>query len=88
MHQVRVPRARLGVYENRARAHLSPIGTRVANALAIKGLREHFAVLAGDSLTVSAGRPYVRVTGAVNAPVAVPYVAYMDIEYYTEATGG
>lgn len=42
----------------------------------------------GDEINVPLYAPIVQVTGAVNSPVAVAYVAGRDISYYIQAAGG
>ena len=64
------------------------IGVSLNSVLKNRKSRDNLVVLAGDSIFVSTYRPYVKVTGAVNSPVAVAYVPGRDINYYVLAAGG
>ena len=64
------------------------IGVDLHSVLKDRRSRDNFVVLPGDSIVVSTYRPYVKVTGAVNSPVAVAYVPGRDVGYYVAAAGG
>jgi polysaccharide biosynthesis/export protein len=64
------------------------IGVNLPSVLRNSRSRDNFALEAGDSIEVGAHKPYVRVTGAVNSPVAVAYVPGARLDYYLAAAGG
>ncbi len=64
------------------------IGVNLPAVLKDARSKDNFVVQAGDSILVSAFKPYVRVMGAVNAPVSVAYVPGKNLDYYINAAGG
>jgi protein involved in polysaccharide export with SLBB domain len=64
------------------------IGVNLPEVMKDGKSKDNFVIQAGDSIVVSAYRPYVRVGGAVNSPVSVAYVPGRSIDYYINAAGG
>ncbi len=64
------------------------IGVNLPEVLKNSRSKDNFIVQAGDSIVVSAYKPYVRVSGAVNSPVAVAYVRGANLDYYIRGAGG
>jgi polysaccharide export outer membrane protein len=77
-----------GLIFRRAADSAGRIGVNLPSVLSNRRSRDNFIVAPGDSLIVNNYRPYVKVQGAVNSPVAVAYVPGMDIGYYISAAGG
>jgi polysaccharide biosynthesis/export protein len=50
--------------------------------------RDNLILVDRDSIVIPTYNAVVRVTGAVNADAALPYVKNRDIEYYIRAAGG
>lgn len=64
------------------------IGVNLRDVMKNSRSKDNFTVQAGDSIIVSAFKPYVRVTGAVNSPVSVAYIRGESVLYYVRAAGG
>jgi len=80
-------------YLQRARLFRVQDGAGQANIvleqeLEVPGSRVDVMVQPGDSLHVPEYNPTVRVEGAVNTPVSVPYQEGASLGYYVENAGG
>jgi len=64
------------------------IGVNLPEVLHDSRSRDNIALEAGDSIAIGPHKPYVRVSGAVNSPVAVAYVPGAALDYYISAAGG
>jgi protein involved in polysaccharide export with SLBB domain len=64
------------------------IGVNLPEVLRDGRSRDNFTLEAGDSIVIGAHKPYVRVIGAVNSPLAVAHVSGADLGYYIAAAGG
>lgn len=64
------------------------IGVNLPAVMRNANSKDNFVMQAGDSIVVSAYKPYVRVSGAVNSPVSVAYMPGKDIDYYVRSAGG
>jgi protein involved in polysaccharide export with SLBB domain len=68
--------------------HVGRVGVDIQRAMADPKNRANIIVEDGDSIYVPPFTGIVRIAGAVNAPVAVSYIAGKDINYYVNAAGG
>jgi len=64
------------------------IGVDLPQVLRNSRSPENIALVPGDSIAIGAHKPYVRVAGAVNSPIAVAYVKGAALDYYISAAGG
>ena len=64
------------------------IGVDLRSILKNRKARDNFVLERGDSVEVATYKPYVKVTGAVNSPVAAAYIPGASMEYYIAAAGG
>jgi polysaccharide export outer membrane protein len=64
------------------------IGVDLPEVLRNSRSPENIALVPGDSIAIGAHKPYVRVAGAVNSPIAVAYVRGAALDYYISAAGG
>jgi protein involved in polysaccharide export with SLBB domain len=77
-----------GVFFYRRNNNLGRIGIDLPRVLRDASHNDNLILQDGDSIVVPPFSAVVNVTGAVNSPVAVSYVAGRDIDYYIRAAGG
>lgn len=77
-----------GVQFYRRQDGLGRIGLDLPDAMRNLGGRNNLVLQSGDSIFVPEFTPVVRVTGAVNAPGAVSFVAGKGLDYYIASAGG
>ena len=77
-----------GVSFVRQQGGLGRIGVDLPAVLKDGRHRDNLILQSGDSIFLPEYSPIVRVTGAVNAPASVSWVAGKGLEYYIDAAGG
>jgi protein involved in polysaccharide export with SLBB domain len=77
-----------GVTFYRHKSKIGRIGINLPDVLRNPQDRDNLLLQNGDSIFIPRYSSVVRVTGAVNSPVAVSYVPGRDLNYYIRAAGG
>lgn len=77
-----------GIVFYRSRDRLGRVGIDLPAALKKESHRDNLLLADGDSISIPVYSAVVYVTGAVNSPVAISYVAGRDLDYYIRAAGG
>jgi protein involved in polysaccharide export with SLBB domain len=77
-----------GVEFYRSQERAGRIGIDLPQVIKNAKHRDNLILAGGDSIFVPEYNPVVKVSGAVNAPVAVAYVPGRNIDYYVRSAGG
>ena len=77
-----------GVTFYRPSSQIGRIGIDLPDVLKDPRSRDNLLLVDGDSLYIPRFNAIVRVSGAVNSPVAVTYAPGKDLNYYIRAAGG
>ena len=77
-----------GVYFYRSRDRVGRIGIDLPTVLKNPRHEDNLILQDGDSIVVPMYNAVVTVTGAVNSPVAVPYVRGENLQFYIRSAGG
>jgi polysaccharide biosynthesis/export protein len=77
-----------GIVFYRRENRIGRIGIDLPAVLEKSKHRDNLTLLEGDSIYVPRYSGVVNVRGAVNSPVAVPYVPGRELDYYIRAAGG
>jgi protein involved in polysaccharide export with SLBB domain len=77
-----------GVFFYRKRDRIGRIGIDLPRILKSPRIPDNLILQDADSIHIPTYSAVVNVTGSVNSPVAVAYVAGKDLNYYVRAAGG
>jgi protein involved in polysaccharide export with SLBB domain len=77
-----------GVVFTRTEGQAGRIGVDLPAVLRDPSSIDNLLLLNGDAIEIPVHSAVVKVTGAVNSPISVPYVSGADLEYYVYAAGG